>query len=260
MDIDLLTLDLGNSRLGIALFKAGELVYTRRATVGQRDDWRGMIAEAWDHLDENRREAAGVAGAASNPMLVEPLEFAAKKATGRRVEWAGSDLDLPIKVATDEPTKTGIDRVLNVAAAYEQIGRACCVVDAGTAVTIDFCDDEGTFLGGAIAPGLRVQLQSLRDATGGRLPEVAAAVPDGLVGTDTEQAMRHGVWHGVRGLVQQVVERYALSGNAWPDVVATGGDAKLLFDGWELIHALSPDLTHYGIAAAYAEHHIARGT
>ena len=37
------------------------------------------------------------------------------------------------------------------------------------------------------------------------------------------------------------------------------GDAVTLFDGWELIHAISPDLTLYGIALAYTNHHIRSG-
>lgn len=81
------------------------------------------------------------------------IEDAVLSAANRRVVWVGRDLSLPIKVLTDAPEQTGIDRVLNVAAAYEQIGNGCVVVDAGTAITIDCCNDRGEFLGGAIAPG-----------------------------------------------------------------------------------------------------------
>ena len=90
-----------------------------------------------------------------NPPLIEAMEHVVNQAIGKPIEWVGRDLDLPIKVATDNPTETGVDRVLNVAAAYEQMGKACAVVDAGTAFTVDCCDDEGKFLGGAIAPARR---------------------------------------------------------------------------------------------------------
>ena len=42
----------------------------------------------------------------------------------------------------------------------------------------------------------------------------------------------------------------------WPDIIATGGDAQKLFEGWELIHAIPPDLGLYGIALAYTDYHI----
>ena len=69
----------------------------------------------------------------------------------------GKQLDLPIAVRTSIPGQTGIDRILNIAAAYEQMGKACVVVDAGTAITVNCCNDAGDFLGGAIAPGASMQ-------------------------------------------------------------------------------------------------------
>ena len=156
---------------------------------------------------------------------------------------------------TDAPAQTGVDRVLNIAAAYEQMGKACVVVDAGTAVTVDCCDDSGAFLGGAIAPGVSLMLDALHEKTAA-LPRVEFAAPTGAFGRDTNDAIRQGVYHGIRGMVRELVENYATQLGHWPDVIATGGDAADLFAGWELIHAVSPDLTFYGIALAYADHHI----
>ena len=92
-------------------------------------------------------------------------------------------------------------------------------------------DGQGTFHGGAIAPGARMQLRALHEGTAA-LPEVALAAPDDdAFGRSTSQAMLHGVYHGVRGLVWKLVERYAEAYGAFPQVVATGGDAELLFRG-----------------------------
>jgi pantothenate kinase type III len=57
-------------------------------------------------------------------------------------------------------------------------------------------------------------------------------------------------------LVREVAESYATQLGQWPEVIATGGDAPVLFQGWEVVHAISPDLTFYGIALAFANHHI----
>ena len=82
------------------------------------------------------------------------------------------------------------------------------------------------------------------------------AVPGGPFGESTQEAIRHGIYHGIRGMVKELVENYATELGNWPDVIATGGDAAALFTEWELIHAIAPDLTLYGIALAYAEHHL----
>ena len=190
-----------------------------------------------------------------NPPKVEELEHIVEQATGREVQWAGKELDLPVGVETKQPRETGVDRILNVAAAFEQIGGACVVVDAGTAITVDCCNANGDFLGGAISPGVRMMLDSLHERTA-RLPRIEFERPKGTVGDSTEEAIRQGIFHAARGLVREFVEAFATETGSWPEVIATGGDAAALFEGWELIHAVSPDLTLYGIAPAYTEHHL----
>jgi len=257
MDINVLVINVGNSRLALGAFVAGNLEYVKRISHSQRSDWPAVIAEAWSHLAG--REAAAVAGASVNPPLIEPVEHAVMQVTGQQVQWVGRQLDVPIRVLTENPAETGIDRILNIAAAYEQMHKACVVVDAGTAITVDVCDDEGNFLGGAIAPGVALQFQAMHQHTA-KLPLAQLEVPRDPIGKSTIAALQHGVYHGIRGMVKELVENYATHLGAWPDVIATGGDASRLFGGWELVHAVSPDLTLYGIALAYAEHHIKHGT
>ncbi len=252
MEINLLVLNVGNSRIACGTFVAGELRGVTRHRIDERAAWQKAIVDAWASLDG--RDAAVVA-ATVNPPLIEAIEHVVDLAIGRNVVWVGKSLDLPIRVLTDKPAETGVDRVLNVAAAHEQIESACVVVDAGSAVTVDCCNDGGDFIGGAILPGAAMMLAALHAHTA-KLPEVTLAVPQGPVGKNTEQAMLHGVYHGIRGAVKELVEIYATDLGRWPEVIATGGDAKLLFDGWELIHAIAPDLTLYGIALAYTNHHL----
>jgi type III pantothenate kinase len=257
MDINLLALNVGTSRLAIGVFVAGELEYSTRIPHDQRADWPGRIAEAWRRIEG--RENVAAAGASVNPPLVEPLEQVVKQATGQRIQWVGRELELPVPVLTETPSETGVDRILNIAAAYDVMEKACCVVDAGSAITVNICNDKGEFLGGAIAPGVRMQLDSLHQRTAS-LPRIELAAPTGPFGQSTAQAITHGVYHGIRGMVKELLENYATELGEWPDLVATGGDARLLFEGWELVHEIVPDLTLYGIAKAYADHHIKHGT
>ena len=146
MDINLLTLNVGNSRLAIGVFAAGELQYSVRVSHEQRNEWPGRLAEAWARIKDLDQPA--VVGATVNPALIEPLEHAVQQATKQEVQWVGREVDLPIKVLTDKPEETGVDRVLNIAAAYEQLGKACVVVDAGTATPAEIA---GLDLEGALA-------------------------------------------------------------------------------------------------------------
>ena len=262
MQINLLALDLGNSRLKIGVFEAGSLTHSRRVGIEDRSAWQEALAEAWKRIEG--RENAEIAGCFSNPALVDAVGAAANAATRQRLQWIGigRDIGLPIAIHTEQPEQTGVDRILNIAAAYEQFGKACCVVDAGSAVTVDFCDDTGAFLGGVIAPGAAVQFRALHQAAP-HLPEGKLRPTGAPFGTNTADAINAGIFHGIRGLVRAVVEQHALTLDVWPEVIATGGDAQALFGDdpeGDLIHAISPDLILYGIAHAYAEHHIRHET
>jgi len=257
MDINLMVVGVGNSRLHVGAFVGGELRHVRHIPQGQAADWPAMLGEVWRELgDAGDAEVAGCSVTPNRDVLVAK---AVKEATGKEVQWVGEEIDLPIPVTTGEPDATGVDRVLVAAAAHEQLGKACVVVDAGTAVTVNLVNNEGALTGGAIAPGASLMLKAMHEFTD-KLPAASYQPPADQWGRDTVEAMRHGVQGAIRGLVQGVAERWAEEQGTWPEVIATGGDAQALFGDWEVVHAISPDLLLYGIALAYANHHIKHGT
>jgi type III pantothenate kinase len=201
---------------------------------------------------------ASVLLASVNDAVARPLAATLEDQLSIEVYRVGEDVPVPIGRQLDPETITGTDRLLNAAAAYDRLHQACIVVDAGTALTVDFVDGEGTFHGGAIAPGAAMQLKALHEQTA-TLPELHFSAPDDdAFGRSTGQAMLNGVFHGMRGAVQRFVERYSERYGAFPQIIATGGDAKVLFEGEELVDYIVPDLTILGIAAA-AKHALASG-
>ena len=133
---------------------------------------------------------------------------------------------------------------------WDKYKQACVIVDAGTCVTVDFVDGEGTFHGGAIAPGAAMQLKAMHDGTNA-LPEITFEKPlQEAFGKNTAQAMLQGVYHGIKGMVRQLTEQYASRYGAYPMVVATGGDAMLLFEHDEFIEHIELNLLFKGIAVS----------
>lgn len=250
-----MVLSAGNSRLAIGAFVDGKLQRVSRVAIDRREQWQEPIAQMWEQI--SNRSDPQVAGASVNPPVIEPLEHLVTQTTGHDVQWVGREVQVPIKVAARSPEQTGIDRILNIAAAYDVMGQPCVVVDAGTAITVDCCNDRGDFLGGAIAPGVAMMLDALHEKTA-RLPRIEFAVPTGTFGDSTESAIRHGVYLGIRGMVRELVESYATELGQWPPIIATGGNARELFEGWELIQAVSPDLVLHGIALAVVNHQLER--
>lgn len=147
------------------------------------------------------------------------------------VDLTRQDVELPTDLRT--PETVGIDRLLGAKGALRiarQMAKTESVisVDAGSAVTVDLVR-EGRFVGGAILPGIRLQLSVLSQATA-RLPAVAGedSRPLEIPGKDTVSAIRCGVLQGIAGGIDRLIELYSNHSTAPIPVVLTGGDAAML--------------------------------
>lgn len=244
----LLAISVGNTRTALGAFRDGVLLESDRVA---NDDAGAIVARAagyWTTLQGDESPVCVIASV--NDPVADDLERRLESALGTEPARIGRDLAAPVGECLDPGTTPGADRLLNAAAAWDVMKSACIVIDAGTAVTVDFVDGDGVFHGGAIAPGAAMQLASLHAHTAA-LPKVAFAQPEDVpYGRNTAEAMLQGVYHGIRGMAWRLVERYAQSYGAFPPVVATGGDAATLFSGDELVDRIVPDLTLLGIAVA----------
>jgi type III pantothenate kinase len=121
----------------------------------------------------------------------------------------------------------GLDRVLALWSAGITYGWPTLVIDGGTALTLTGADAEGAFVGGAILPGLGLQLRSLQHGTAG-LPkvELPAQLPD-LWANDTQTAMQSGVVYGAIAALTHRLEQWH---STYPEspVLITGGDTAAL--------------------------------
>jgi type III pantothenate kinase len=249
MSLALLAIEVGNSRTKLGCFAERRLVEVAAAPNADPVAILEAAEERWRMLPDADERVVVLASV--NDPVADPIASAIEDRLGVEVHRIGRDLPIPIGESLDPETITGFDRLLAAAAAWDTLRQACVVIDAGTAVTVDFVDGAGTFHGGAIAPGARMQLESLHARTA-QLPAIELARPAAgeAFGRNTREAMLHGVVEGIRGLVWRLVERYAEAYGAFPLVVATGGDAELLFGEDELVNRIVPDLTLLGIAAA----------
>ena len=143
--------------------------------------------------------------------------------------WLDHKTPLPIKNAYKTPQTLGLDRIAAAVGAWTlQPGKTLLIVDMGTAVTYDLVRDDGTFMGGNIAPGLRLRLKSLHQHTD-KLPLVEPEMDFKMLGEDTQTAIRSGV---MQGMVYEIEGYYSNLLQTYPNLFAflTGGDL-FYFDG-----------------------------
>ncbi|MFH0946042.1 MAG: type III pantothenate kinase [Planctomycetota bacterium] len=167
------------------------------------------------------------------PVLVAPTDFAP-----------------PIRNRCIPREAVGLDRLFGAAAAARD-GVPVVIVDAGTAITVDWVGPEGDFEGGAIAAGVGLSFRALHTQTG-QLPLVRAREPDSgpaeipARATRTDDAIRSGVIRGLAGLVDRLVAE--VSGREENRVVLTGGDGLTLLPYLRCGARFDPDLLLRGIA------------
>lgn len=163
----------------------------------------------------------------ASPTLRAGIEQLCREAGCLPPQWAVSLPTLGgLQNSYAEPARLGIDRWLAMLAAWQEQQTAALIIDAGSAITVDWLDGAGRHRGGHIVPGLSLLEQALQRGTAG--VRAAALRPDGVSpGNSTDAAVHQGVLAMAAGYL-----RYVLN-EAWPSsesarLLLCGGDGPLL--------------------------------
>ncbi|MDE2807471.1 MAG: type III pantothenate kinase [Gemmatimonadota bacterium] len=246
----LLAIDIGNTCIDIGLLAGDAPVFHHKfPTAPPSDvDLQRLLAPL----------AAPPVGAVIGSVVAELGAAYAEACRGLSsgpVLQASSAWDWGLRIDYDDPARIGVDRLAAAAAAHRAtpVGQATVVVDAGTALTVDAIAAEGTFLGGALVPGLRLGLNALSAGTS-FLPQVELAATTPLLGKNTTDGLRSGALHGSAALVEGLCARMAAALENPVAIFLTGGDAPMLQPHITALHTCDPDLVLRGLALAYRRH------
>jgi type III pantothenate kinase len=256
----LLAIDVGNSNTVLGLYDltsdSPKLVADWRITtpVNQTASECGIVLKNLFSL--NHLEMALVTGIVISS-VVPPLDPILRQVCELYFQHKPLFIEPGVKtglpILTDNPSEVGADRIVNCVAAYELFGQAgtpTIVVDLGTATTFDVISKKGEFLGGAIAPGLRISADALF-ARAARLPRVDIKRPAKVIGTNTVDNMQIGLYYGYIGLVDGILARMIAELGPDTKVVATGGLAKLIAGGSHYLTTVDDRLTLTGLRIIY---------
>src|SRR6266704_3720048 len=164
----------------------------------------------------------------------------------------GPGVKTSVRVRYDNPRDVGADRIANALAAFTKYGGPVVVIDFGTAVTYDAINEQGDYLGGAIAPGVEISLDALVSHTA-MLRRVEPVAPDSVIGRNTIASIQSGLVWGFVAQVEGMVKRMVAELGGSARVVATGGQAALVASLTHVIEATDPLLTPDGLRLIYAQ-------
>ena len=243
-----LAVDVGNSVTNLGLFEGGELAATWTATTFERmtsDEARAKISSFLASLDDAPAVVDGIV-ASVVPSLTDAWVTAVRALCGRRPLVVGPGLKTGVRMRYNDPGELGADRVADLAAAKESYEPPFLVVDLGTTTNFEVVDAEGVFVGGIIAPGLRLSARAISEAAA-QLAVIDLRAPASVIGKNTREAMRAGIVMGevarIDGLVDAVWRELGCEG----EVVATGEDAQVMAALSQRVTCVDEHLTLRGL-------------
>lgn len=256
----LLALDIGNTNITCGVWRGDFLVAQWRFSSQRErtgDEFGALLKTCFDLEKLDFGAINGVAICSVVPPLTPQIAQMSTRFFDCDVLIVDKSTDFGLVNDYNPPEAVGADRLVNALAAREKFGSACLIVDFGTATTIDAVSYDAHYLGGAIAPGLRIAADALYQAAA-KLPRVELKTPEIALARDTTSSMQSGLVFGYAGLVKELVARCSLDmqphlgkENTGEDrvleVLATGGLAEIIAPLVPAVSRLEPHLTLDGL-------------
>ncbi len=216
-----LFIDIGNSRLKWVVEDEGDVLGSLYASDYHQHGFRQSLERVWTQMAIP--EACFIASVADTGVLaqIQRLIYSLWQITPLLVGHPVSRF-AGVENAYPQPERLGVDRWLSLLAAHQDHAENMCIIDCGSAVTLDFLTSEGRHLGGVIAPGIKMMKQSLTKGTAA-LPQ-STFQPTIEIATNTESAIHCGCVMAITGLITESLSKMEQSFR----LLFTGGDAPML--------------------------------
>ena len=226
----ILAIDVGNTNIVIGCIDYENIYFTERVSTDKsKTELEYMMAfktlfELYS-IDMTKVEGAIISSVV--PPVVNVLVRAVEKFIGKIPYVVVPDLrtDLPIKM--DYPNALGSDLIVDAVAGVKEYGAPLIIIDLGTATTMSVVDKEGNYVGGMIAPGVRLSMEALA-ANAAQLNKVSLECPKNAIGKNTIDCMKSGLILGAACMIDGLIERMEEELGYHTTVVATGGLAKMV--------------------------------
>lgn len=251
----ILTVDIGNSNIVLGGVEGDAITFEARLRTDATktsDEYcidLKMILDVYKVIPE---EIEGAIIASVVPQVLNSLQTAIKKLTGKTSLVVGPGLKTGLNIKVENPAQTGADLVVGSVAALREHKPPMIVVDMGTATTMVVLDETGALIGGCICPGVKISVDALTERTA-LLPGLQLDQPKKAIGRNTIDCMRSGIMMGNACMLDGMVERMEEELGHKCTVIATGGIAKFIVPMCKTPIVYDKDLIVKGLAALYQD-------
>lgn len=255
----LLAFDVGNTNITMGVFKDRKMIENWRLETdnGKSADEYGMVInQLFTYSGLRIDDVDDVIVSTVVPSVLYTIQHLSQKYFGKYAIVIEAGVKTGLIVKYDNPKAVGSDPIVDSVAAYTKYGGPLIVIDYGTATTFTAVTDKAEYLGGTIAPGLKISSEALVRMTA-QLPKVELEEPGKVICKNTITAMQSGLVYGHMGLTEYIVGRmkkelHEICGEDKEiKVIATGGLSSLIESGVGCIDIVDKELTLEGLEIIY---------
>ena len=251
----ILAIDIGNSNIVLGGVKEDEILFEARLrtdTTQTSDQYAVELKMLLEIYGYKARDVEGAIIASVVPQVLNSVQTAVKKLTGKQSLVVGPGLKTGLDIRLENPSQTGADLVVGCVAALREHKPPMIVVDMGTATTMVVLDEKGALIGGCICPGVKISMDALTDRTA-LLPGLQLDQPKKAIGRNTIDCMRSGIMMGTACMIDGMIDRMEEELGSKATVVVTGGIAKFVLPMCKTPVIYEKDLIIKGLAVLYRE-------
>lgn len=256
----LLVIDIGNTNTVIGIYDKKNLKARFRVATELKSTSDQLVATLFNMFmihDIRIEDIEDTIISCVVPDVLYNWESANRKLFDKDAKAVDYDTYTGITIDYENPGEVGADRIVDAVAAYELYGGPSVVVDMGTAITLDVITSDGRYLGGSIAPGIRIAQDGLFGKTA-KLPKIELKQPTTAITESTSEAINAGIVIGYIGMIDklietiedEIVERLEID-KSEINVIATGGFSELISQSSKYINTIEPDLMLEGLRIIY---------
>ncbi len=226
----ILALDVGNSNIVIGAMEDGNIVFSGRLTTDSSKTDMELAVMLKNILTINNLSTDKFEGAIISsvvPPINQALKTAVHLVLGKEAVTVSGCENLKIDI--DDPSQLGNDLVVGAVTVLNDYSLPAVMIDMGTATTMFVIDKSGTYIGGAIIPGLMVSQKALTSATS-LLPSISLETPKSVIGKNTIDAMQSGAILGTASMIDGMIDKIEEHLGEKATVIATGGLSKCIIE------------------------------
>ncbi|SET81145.1 pantothenate kinase [Natronincola peptidivorans] len=250
----ILVIDVGNTNIVLGLYREEELVDSWRIATDKEkssDEYGILLHQLFQFSNRSIQEVGDVIISSVVPNIMHSLENSVRKIFKIEPLVVGPGVKTGMNIKYDNPRQVGADRIVNAVAAFEKYKGPLIIVDFGTATTFCAISTKGEYLGGTIAPGMKISSDALFQRAA-KLPRVELVKPGRVICKNTVNSMQSGIIYGYVGLVEYIIKKMTKELKSQDiKVIATGGLAALIASETKHIHIVDKILTLEGLRIIY---------